>query len=315
MYLVSIVCLVYNQEKYIEQALSSFIEQKTNFDFEIVVFDDASTDATMTIVNKYKETYPNRIRIIAQKKNQYSQHGLTHNYKLAIDTCTSKYIAYCEGDDYYIDPYKLQKQVDFMEANPDYNLVHTGYKRYKDYKKRFSKFDCTTRTIPTGDVLHELILFNHIIAPTTLFKTEIAKEALSKLTPISKKENWKTTDYPLWMYLAMHGKFGYIKDITTVYRLTKSSLSNRKNKKVYVDFLCSIHDIKLFFINYANINKQKAEYVIADSIAAIFRLSVKFNSPKKKYYRTLYLQNRHINKNWKLDFYAKYPIFDWIYRR
>lgn len=116
---VSICCLTYNHESYIRQCLDGFVMQKANFPIEILIHDDASTDGTQDIIREYEVKYPNIIKPIYQKENQYSKGvkvSLVYNYPRA----KGKYIALCEGDDYWTDPYKLQKQVDFLESHPDY---------------------------------------------------------------------------------------------------------------------------------------------------------------------------------------------------
>lgn len=118
--LVSICCITYNHESYIRQCLDGFLMQKTNFKYEILIHDDASTDATADIIREYELKYPEIIKPIYQTENQYSK-GIkvsSLNYKRA----KGEYIALCEGDDYWIEPCKLQKQVDFLENNPEYSL-------------------------------------------------------------------------------------------------------------------------------------------------------------------------------------------------
>ncbi|MGL5416283.1 MAG: glycosyltransferase family 2 protein [Clostridium sp.] len=116
--IVSICCITYNQEKYIDRTIQSFIEQECNFQYEILIHDDASTDSTSNIIRKYEEKYPNLITAIYQKENQYSK-GIS-TAQIVRSMAKGKYIAFCEGDDYWIDAKKLQKQVEFLEKNPEY---------------------------------------------------------------------------------------------------------------------------------------------------------------------------------------------------
>jgi glycosyltransferase involved in cell wall biosynthesis len=118
--LLSICCLTYNHANFIEQAIEGFLAQKTDFLYEVLIHDDASTDGTTAIIQSYQARFPEIIKPIIQKENQWSK-GLravsaTYNFPRA----KGKYIAICEGDDFWTDPYKLQKQVDFLENNPDY---------------------------------------------------------------------------------------------------------------------------------------------------------------------------------------------------
>ena len=121
--LVSICCITYNQKNYIRDTLEGFVSQKTNFSYEVLIHDDASTDGTADIIREYARRYPEKMKPILQLENQYAK-GLynvsgTYNFPRA----RGRYIAMCEGDDYWTDRYKLQRQVDFMEAHPDCSLV------------------------------------------------------------------------------------------------------------------------------------------------------------------------------------------------
>ena len=122
--IVSIRCTVYNHELYLRDCLEGFVMQKTSFRFEAIVHDDASTDRSAAIIKEYAEKYPDIIKPIYETENQYSKHDGSLG-RIMTEACRGKYIAFCEGDDYWIDPLKLQKQVDFLEYNTDYlSLIH-----------------------------------------------------------------------------------------------------------------------------------------------------------------------------------------------
>lgn len=133
--LVSIKCLVYNHGPYLRQCLDGFIMQKTNFDFEVIVHDDASTDNSADIIREYADKYPDIIKPIYETENQYSKKdgSLTKIMNAAIHP-NAKYIASCEGDDYWIDSNKLQKQVDFLEYNQEYVMCSHKYYSYSQNK-------------------------------------------------------------------------------------------------------------------------------------------------------------------------------------
>lgn len=129
---VSIICTTYNQEYYIEDAIRGFLHQDTDFAFEIIIHDDASTDKTTEIINKYKSNYPEIIKTIFQKENQYSK-APNSPLSISFDQSRGKYIAICEGDDFWIDNKKLQIQKNLLEENQKYSIiVHNGYKLYPD---------------------------------------------------------------------------------------------------------------------------------------------------------------------------------------
>lgn len=123
--LVAIRCITYNHEKYIRQALDGFMMQRTTFPFVAIVHDDASTDGTADIIRQYADRYPDIIIPLYESENQYSKKdgSLARIVDGAVAKTGAKYVAICEGDDYWTDPLKLQKQVDFLEFHPEYSIV------------------------------------------------------------------------------------------------------------------------------------------------------------------------------------------------
>lgn len=129
--LVSICCITYNHENYIRDAIEGFLMQETDFPFEIIIHDDASTDATADIIREYERKYPDIIKPIYQTENQYSKGEKVTLFTLKA--ARGKYIALCEGDDYWIDPLKLQKQINEMEKRPEcYISFHPAIRRWID---------------------------------------------------------------------------------------------------------------------------------------------------------------------------------------
>lgn len=120
---LTIMCITYNQVNFIKQAIESFLMQKTNFDFEVLIHDDCSTDGTREIIEEYEKKYPNIIKPIYQKENQWSKGNPSVIFNdFIFPNIDSEYVAFCEGDDYWIDKNKLQKQVDFLDKHEDYNV-------------------------------------------------------------------------------------------------------------------------------------------------------------------------------------------------
>ena len=119
--IISIICLTYNHVPYIKQCLDGFLMQESTFPIEIIIHDDASTDGTQDILLEYQKKYPHLFHLILQAENQYSK-GVNIFLDYLIPQIKGKYIALCEGDDYWTDPYKLQKQISFLEKYPSYSI-------------------------------------------------------------------------------------------------------------------------------------------------------------------------------------------------
>ncbi|MDZ7755179.1 glycosyltransferase [Rhodohalobacter sp.] len=139
--IVSICSLAYNHENFVRDCLEGFLMQETTFPVEIIIHDDASTDKTADIIREYSEKYPDLITAILQKENKYSQ-GIRPMSEYIFPKARGKYIALCEGDDYWTDPQKIQKQVGFMEKNPEVVLTYHTFKNVdvnkeiKDYREK-----------------------------------------------------------------------------------------------------------------------------------------------------------------------------------
>jgi len=207
--MVSIFCITYNHAPYIRQCLEGFVIQKTDFLVEVLVHDDASTDGTADIVRGYEAKYPDLIRAVYQTENQRSKGKFSWGY--IIPHAKGKYIALCEGDDYWTDPYKLQKQVNFMEAHPKYALCgHNAVNQDAVTGNSMGLFN----EIKSGDLTMEDIIKTWCM-PTAgmLFK----KELLCKF--LSVWENWMPQgDIVLQMICLREGKCRYFSEPMSVYR-------------------------------------------------------------------------------------------------
>lgn len=148
--MVSVCCTTYNQVQFIAQTIDSFLMQQTNFQFEVVIGDDCSTDGTSEVLKKYKEKHPEIVKIISAKKNV----GAHQNMIDTVKNCKGKYIALCDGDDYWTDARKLQKQVDFLEQNPDY-VMCCHYTRVIDTNENTLYVD--PNPLPLVHTYHDLL--------------------------------------------------------------------------------------------------------------------------------------------------------------
>lgn len=163
--LVSVDVITYNHEAYIEECLNSILAQKTNFKFEILIHDDASTDNTANIIRRYQKKYPQIIKPILQKENQYKKNITTTSEHFNFPRALGKYIAMCEGDDFWTDPYKLQKQIDILESHPDYSIVFHEAIIHNNTDKNIDKiYPALENRIYTAEEI-----FRNWIAPTASF--------------------------------------------------------------------------------------------------------------------------------------------------
>ena len=222
--MVTIRCLCYNHEPYIKQCLEGFLMQKTNFRFEAVVHDDASTDGSAAIIREYAEKYPDIIKPIFEKENQYSKKDGSLR-RIMDEQMKGKYIAVCEGDDYWIDPLKLQKQVDFMENHHDYTMCfHNAIVQFMRpvQFEPFALFD-------EGD-LSSYDAINKWLVPSAsvLFRQDMVSYP-------SWLANIYSGDYALILRCVNGGKIYGMKDYMSVYRKNFSGNSvsmNMRNKQL-----------------------------------------------------------------------------------
>lgn len=250
--LVSIICLSYNNESFIKKSLDGILMQKVNFAYEIIIHDDASTDNSQKIIKEYLNKFSNVMKPILQIENQYSK-GSGIVSRIVFDAAKGKYVAFCEGDDYWIDPYKLQKQVDFLENNSDFGLVHTNCSYLDNDSNKLSKspFD-SSNIIKEGYLFNELIKFNRICTLTVCVRRDIIKKYIQDVDPY--KRQWKMGDYPMWLYLSQNAKIKYFDDNTSCYRVLKNSASHFNDFLSVKEFLFkeSGLDICIYFTKKYN---------------------------------------------------------------
>ena len=308
--LVSINCITYNHEKYIEDAIKGFLMQKTNFDFEILIHDDASTDGTPNIIKEYQKMYPDIIKPILQVENQYSKGVERIAYIYNDKRSKGKYIALCEGDDYWTDPHKLQKQVDYMEINPecsmcfhasevvDANKSLTG-KKIKPYHQ-----NCISP-------IEDNIIIGGGLCPTAslLYRKELI-ENMPKFYM-----NAHIGDYPLQMILATRGYIYYIDEFMSAYRSniegswTNTLYSGENSKEKIV-----VHNSKIIellnefnkYTNYGYSTSVEKKILIHNANIALISGNIKQlkSKPYKKYYNKL-----GIKRKIKLYFQYYFPNF------
>jgi glycosyltransferase involved in cell wall biosynthesis len=243
--LLSVCIITYNHEKYIRDAIEGVLMQKVNFSYEIIIADDYSTDNTRKIILEYKEKYPELFKLVFQIKNV----GPAQNWLDLLSMSKSNYIAYFEGDDFWIDEFKLQKQIDFLEGNIDYGLTYTNSAILQNNKILDNKL---------GSNLLKTNLFeaNCIPTLTVMFRTNHFHSFFSTFN-LELKE-WIIGDYPFWLWIYCNSKIHYIDCVTSVHRVVEGSASNSGNR-----FLIKFEAFKIsnFFLKKYNLDEPLKVYI------------------------------------------------------
>lgn len=213
-------CIAYNQKNYIRQTLDGFLMQKTNFPIVAVVHDDASTDGTAEIIKEYADKYPGLFIPLLEKENQWKKHdgSLVRISNEVVKKYGAKYLAFCEGDDYWTDPYKLQKQYDFLETHPDYSCCHTGFTCVDTLSKPIIREDYERKnSIGTNGerFWYTMLVENYILTCTIMVRSSI----------YITRPTWYH-DYGIFLHAARQGYVGFIADKTSCYRQTPGSIMN-----------------------------------------------------------------------------------------
>lgn len=238
--MVTVWCLTYNQKDFIKDALNGFVMQKTNFAFEVIVHDDASTDGTADIVRQYAELYPEIIKPVIETTNQWRNGGLKHIIDIMNGKyCRSKYIAFCEGDDFWTDEYKLQRQVDFLEANSDYSMCfHSARKQYES--DAICWLNCENIENRDYDATS---LFVHWTVPTA--SVLCRKEAMDFYANLKNKSNIYNYDIFIILSCCMVGKIRGMNEQMSVYRIQGEGLTYNSEALIRCKILNPEHFICL----------------------------------------------------------------------
>lgn len=264
-FLLSICLITYNHEKYILDALKGIASQITDFEFEVVIGDDCSTDGTKKIVFEYAKKLPDKIRIITNKSNV----GAILNVVRTLHACRGKYIATLEGDDYWTDPYKLQKQVDFLEANPDYGLVSSDITLINKEGEIIPDTELLKKQrkyAKSGNVFFNLIQYNFINTLTVCFR-----RSLIDFDQLDSDKHWYFYDYYYWLKIAMKAKVHIMNEKTACYRIHDNGISRQK------DFLAKRspwikYDILKEFLTSSPTNLTNNEKeIISNELYSLFR--------------------------------------------
>ena len=237
--LVTVQVYAFNKERYIGECLDSIVNQKTSFEYEVIVSENPGTDKTREICLEYQKKYPEKIILVLREENM----GLFYNYFEAERMSRGKYIARCDGDDYWCDENKLQKQVSFLENNPDYGMCYTRSRILDDETHTFKN---EIGGLPWLGFKTNL-LKEAVQQPTIMYKRELFRQYLEEIEPENK--GWLMEDVPRTLWFAYNSKIERLDDITAVYRIVSNSLSHQVDYDKQEQYHRSILDIRLFFYN------------------------------------------------------------------
>lgn len=284
--MVTIICVTYNHGKYIREALEGFVNQKTDFNYEIIVHDDASTDNTADIIKEYMEIYPNIIKPIFQKENQYSK-GVRILRKYIMPKIKGKYVAFCDGDDYWCCNNKLQKQIDFLEKNDKYSAsvhqslaldVRTNEKVL--YSVKDAECDITFEDVIVywGRIFHT----SSVVGRTALIKDTESWDCIG---------NASVGDFPLALLMGANGKIRFTEEVMSVYRIGVGG-SFTVNSLLSIDYQIKIIQSDIEILKYFDkYTKKKYHNVIqkSENIKKVrgYVLKKDFSSIEELGYRTL----------------------------
>lgn len=260
--LVSISCITYNHINYIEQCLDGFLEQETDYPFEILIHDDCSTDGTTEIIQKYSTKYPDIIKPMYETENQYQKGKPAGSLIWNIPRAKGKYIAFCEGDDYWIDENKLQIQIDFLEKNPEYTMCfhNAQIKDELNSSKKIGIYENLTEKEYTATEL-----FQSWVVPTA----SIVMKASCLNFPIKNLLDFCYGDIRIVESCAHLGKVFCINKIMSVYRIQSNgltwdaSLNNKRFRRLPKHF-------KAIKLNFPLIKKS----VVNDKIVESYLLCI-----------------------------------------
>ena len=245
---VVIWSLVYNHAPYLKDYFEGIVMQRTDFEFVVIVHDDASTDNSTNIIREYEKKYLDIIKPIYETENQYSKdiEILEKIMFNAINATQAEYVAICEGDDYWNDPLKLQKQIDFLDNHMVYGMCYTKVKRFYQKKSIFQ-----SEWGGPNETFDDLVINNTIPTLTSVFRKKIYNNYYQEIREQAHK--WFMGDYPLWLYISIKSNIKYINEITGTYRVLLDSASHSESiHRIYNFHKCSSQIAEYFIRQYPN---------------------------------------------------------------
>ncbi len=276
-YLLSVRLMVYNHEAYIREAIEGILKQKINFLVEVVIGDDFSTDKSLEIIREYQNTATIHFKILERKEGDtYWQNrqklGRLHNFYNIVENCTGKYIALLDGDDYWTDPLKLQKQVDFLEKNEDFSICFHNMHILNESNSNSVELTNDKNQASVSNIFDLATKGNFIFTASAVFRK-----------PVEELPNWldqlSIGDYPLHLYNAQFGNIKYLDEVMGVYRVHEGGIWGVFSKeKLYERWIPMLSILENKFSEEVN---EKIQIQKKNTLLDIYTLAFKKNEVNK----------------------------------
>lgn len=251
---VSIICTNYNKGDWVREAIDSFLNQKTNFDFEIIIIDDASTDHSYEIIQEYQNKFPEKVRTFRNEVNL----GITRTWKKVCQEAKGQYIARCDSDDFWTDPLKLQKQVDLLDASTDSLWSNTEFDMVDLDGNLIQKDAFANKALPLIDSYEEMLVMKGMtMASTWLVDTALMQDVSAQISDTATDDTFE-----LQLELFKRTKISFLSDSTTVYRMNLGSDSKPMTLETAERRFTGILDSQIKYLNkYPDQDIQRISYL------------------------------------------------------
>ena len=238
---VSIICTNYNKGDWVREAMDSFLNQKTNFDFEIIIIDDASTDHSYEIIQEYQKKFPEKVRTFRNEVNL----GITRTWKKVCQEAKGQYIARCDSDDFWTDPLKLQKQVDLLDASTDSLWSNTEFDMVDLDGNLIQKDAFANKALPLIESYEEMLVMKGMtMASTWLVDTALMQDVSAQISDTAADDTFE-----LQLELFKRTKISFLSDSTTVYRMNLGSDSKPMTLETAEKRFTGILDSQIKYLN------------------------------------------------------------------
>jgi glycosyltransferase involved in cell wall biosynthesis len=272
---IDVIVLTYNHELFIDQNINSILSQKTKFSFNVLIADDCSLDKTRDIVNEWMKR-DSRVFLIGTERNM----GAIENARNVLNFSQSDYLALCEGDDFWIDEEKLQKQMDFLIRNPRFKMVHGDVSYFHQSTNSLGGSVNRSKGVkfPSGSIFEEYLASDKLFIFTATVLVERKLFLQCSDYDLFQAKNWMAQDLPTWLEISNQTDIGYIDTIFAAYRLADESASRSRSAEYLYRFHQSIFDVRFYYWKKYSKNENlrlRLDYLYSLSMLSDLRMTKK----------------------------------------